>query len=399
MNNRKIKRLLSSILSILFVLVITNLAVTAEEEEAETEATAPYFYDALTDDEKAGFDTLKKAISETADIATLSVKLSKESAERVIALAQYYDPEIFHLNTVKAINEGERTLFHITYRMDADQLAAAWEKINTKTDEILSVVDAKESTYSKMKAIHDEIVSGCRYSDSHGERLSMYGALISGRANSFGYAKAFTFIAKKAGIESFVNIAYKDGKTYARSSVYYSERWYNIDCSKNDGLSRYKEHENYAYFLVPDSYFTGCTPYSTYFTSPLCTDGTRYFYRSAKLEAKDNPEARQIITDLMISASKQKMNTIYFSFADDASLDYFLRSAATTAYVTNTLNLAKSKLDHEIITDFADVSVNKTTRVVTMVFFYTDSTLSDYYTTTDAFSKEHLSFFNSYGLK
>jgi hypothetical protein len=378
------------------VLVITNITVTAEEE---TEQTAPYFYNALTEDEKAGYDTLKKTISETGDIATLSVKLSQESSDRVIALAQYYDPEIFHLSTVKAINEGERTLFHITYKMNADEYAAANEQIKTKVEEILAVANTKESTYSKMKAIHDEIVSGCRYSDSHGERLSMYGALISGRANSFGYAKAFTFIVKKAGIESFVNIAYKDGKTYARSTVYYSEKWYNIDCSKDDGLSRYKEHENYAYFLVPDSYFTGYTPYSTYFTSPLCTDGTRYFYRSAKLEAKDNPEARQIITDLMISASKQKMNTVYFTFADDRSLDYFLRSAATTAYITNTLNLAKKQLDHEIITDFADVSVNKTTRVVTMVFFYTDSTLADYYTSTDAFSEEQIAFFNSYGLK
>jgi hypothetical protein len=380
------------------MLVITNVNVTAEQE-SETESTAPYFYNALSDDEKAAYDLLKKTIMETAEAATLSVKLSQESSDRVIALAQYYDPEIFHLNSVKALTEGERTLFFITYKMDADEFAAANEQIKTKVDDILAVASSKESTYSKMKAIHDEIVSGCRYSDSHGERLSMYGALVSGRANSFGYAKAFTFIAKKAGIESFINISYKDGKTYARSAVYYSEKWYNIDCSKDDGLSRYKEHENYAYFLVPDSYFSGYSPYTTYFTSPLCTDGTRYFYRAAKLEAKDNPEARQIITDLMISASKQKMNTVYFTFADDASLDYFLRAAATTAYITNTLNLAKNKLDHEIITDFADVSVNKTTRVVTMVFFYTDSNLADYYTATDVFSEEQIAFFNSYGLK
>jgi hypothetical protein len=381
------------------MLVITNVNVTAEEEEETPTLTAPYFYDALTDDEKAAFDSLKSAIVTNADAATASVILTSESADRVIALAQYYDPEIFHVNTIKASSEGERTIFLITYRMDASDYAEAVEKLNSKINDILTVVETKESTYSKMKAIHDAIVSGCRYSDNHRERLSMYGALISGRANSFGYAKAFTFIAKKAGIESFVNIAYKDGKTYARSAVYYSEKWYNIDCSKDDGLSRYKEHENYAYFLVPDSYFSGYSPYSTYFTSPLCTDGTRYFYSAAKLDAKDNAEARQIIADLMVSAAEQKMNTIYFTFADDASLDYFLRTVATTAYIPNTLDIVAKHIDHEIITDFADISVNKTTRVVTMVFFYTDSKLTDYYTTTEAFSDEQIAFLNSYGLK
>jgi hypothetical protein len=395
MHKISLKRVVSFILSVLFVFVITTASAFADEETIYV----PYFYYTLTEDEQTAYVELKSAIMENIEIVNLPVKLEDASAQRVTALALYYDPETFNIGTIKASNEGTKTVILLTYKMDAEDFAKANEDIKAKVDEILAVALEKESTYSKMKSIHDGITAICRYTSNHKDRLSMYGALIVGRADSFGYAKAFTYIAEKAGITSFVNITSMGDKTYARSTVYYSERWYNIDCSKDDALTRYKENENYAYFLVPDSFFAGHKPYNTYFKSPACIDGTRYFYRAVNLDARTDSGARTIITDLIESAAEQKMNTIRLSFYDDAALESFIKTVTTTDFLPSVLTLASKNIEHKIITDFADVAVNKSTRVVTIVFFYPDSKLSDYYVSTLDFSEEQLAFFKSKGIK
>jgi hypothetical protein len=366
-----------------------------------SDTTIPYFYFNLSTEEQTAFDLLKSGIMQSSGVIALTSSLSDASLERVIALAQYYDPEIYNISEIKTAKDGDMSVFMVTYRIDGDDFKAKNKEIEQRTDDILSVVKTKESTYSKLKAIHDEIIMNCKFSNTHAERSSIYGALVAGRANSFGYAKAFCYIAGQAGIRNFVNIAVnaEDGKTYARSTVYYNSLWYNIDLSRNDAASRLVENENYAYFLVPDSYFTGFEPYSQYFTSPGCADGSRYYYSAAKLDAKTNLEARQLIADLIVEAASDNMNTIYFSFADEAALNAFIDTAAKGSYIPGTLDIVAKYLDREIITDFADISFNKTTRVVTIVFFYADSKLSDYYTTTSDFSEEQLAFFKSYGLE
>jgi hypothetical protein len=51
-----------------------------------------------------------------------------------------------------------------------------------------------------------------------------------------------------------------------------------------------------------------------------------------------------------------------------------------------------------IITDAADFTVNKKTRVVTIAIFYPETKLSDYYTDLSGFTPEQLEYYNDLGL-
>jgi hypothetical protein len=151
--------------------------------------------------------------------------------------------------------------------------------------------------------------------------------------------------------------------------------------------------------MVPDSVYSGSVPYSAYFVSPAAVAVNNYYYKALKLEAADDVSARELIIDLAVKNSKTKKSTIRFSFSDLAAFDNFKKTVTETSFLTDTLDIAAKSTSVPIITDAADISFNRKTRVVTIVVYYPDTLFYTYYTDASWFSEEQLLYLKSIGLR
>jgi hypothetical protein len=383
---------------LIFSVFGVNLSVTADFSSSEM----PYFYFKLSDDERIAYDAVRAAALDFKKSVDTTPALSDESMGRVAGLLLYYDADTYNVSRVDYDSNSKLSRFTLSYNCTE----AAFETMNAELGErvnaVVKSVSAQKSSYSKLVAIHDAIVKNCAITASadRKNKSNMYGALVEKRANSFGYAEAFTYIAGKCGITSFINISIPAGgkTTVAWNKVYIDGRWYNIDCAANDTPGRFRETPSYGLFMVPDAYLSEFTPYTKYFIAPVAETGGMYYYRATGQEAADNTAARKLIADAIVANNKTKRSTVSFTFADDAALEDFITTVSTTYYIVDTLDLVKKYVKNPIITDAADFTVNKKTRVVTIAIFYPETKLSDYYTDISGFTPEQLEYYKDLGL-
>jgi hypothetical protein len=397
---KQFKKILHIIIAALlaFTLIGVNMSVPTAAASVEM----PYFYFKLTDDERLAYDAVRAAALDFKKSVDTTPALSDESMGRVAGLLLYYDADTYNVSRVDYDSNSKISRFTISYNCTKTEFAAKNAELIERVNAIVKSVNAQKSEYSKLIAIHDAIVKNCTITSSseRENKGSMYGALIEKRANSFGYAEAFTYIAGKCGIMSLINISIPaSGKTtVAWNKVYTGGRWYNIDCAANDTPGRFRETPSYGLFMVPDLYLSEFTTYTKYFTAPEAVTGGMYYYRAVGKEAADNNAARKLIADAIVANNKTKQSTVSFTFADDAALESFINTVSTTYYIVDTLDLVKKYVKNPIITDAADFTVNKKTRVVTIAIFYPETMLSDYYTDLSGFTPEQLEYYSDLGL-
>ena len=75
---------------------------------------------------------------------------------------------------------------------------------------------------------------------------SAYTTLIHKKAVCDGYAKAFDFLCKKAGLESIYVTSWEPGRGHAWNMIHMEENWYHVDVTwmRSGGF--------YKYFMMSD---------------------------------------------------------------------------------------------------------------------------------------------------
>lgn len=129
------------------------------------------------------------------------------------------------------------------------------------------------SEYEKVKAIHDYLVVHVDYDYANLEAgtlpdtaFTVEGALLLHSAVCEGYARAFSYLCRQAGIEEQLVYGTADDGTgvesHAWNQVCVDGNWYNIDVTWDDPMMNGElvtDGSNiiYDYFLVPDLTFLG----------------------------------------------------------------------------------------------------------------------------------------------
>ena len=128
----------------------------------------------------------------------------------------------------------------------------AFDRLNTTASELLADVSDLQSDAEKCAFIAQYLVDHVTYfTDHYWEKkivgditvinsdapfITAYGALIEGQANCFGYARAFDYLAKRAGLTSLVVLAYNEDETvgHAWNMVMVDGTWYQLDATWMD---------------------------------------------------------------------------------------------------------------------------------------------------------------------
>lgn len=149
----------------------------------------------------------------------------------------------------------------LTFDFDGDATAikAAQQAVDAETAALLSGMTDSMSTYDKEKLIHDALVKTVSYDDSLKAEHDgdIYGALVKHVAVCEGYARAFQYLLKKAGIQSVVAIGQgtdENGSTasHAWNLVDLDGSYYAVDVTWDDPEIPDKDNDLvfYYYFNV-----------------------------------------------------------------------------------------------------------------------------------------------------
>lgn len=128
--------------------------------------------------------------------------------------------------------------------------------VQKKVDQILAnIITPSMTTFQKVKAVNDYIVSNAAYSENtKSSPHSAYALLMEGQAVCQGYALLTYKMLNQIGVEVQYVVGVVNGnEDHAWNLVKIDGKWYHLDTTWNDPLPNRVGTSSYDYFLVPDT--------------------------------------------------------------------------------------------------------------------------------------------------
>ncbi len=135
---------------------------------------------------------------------------------------------------------------------DREEARKMYKKVN---DFMILKIKASMSDYEKELAIHDFIVSNCKYSygsDDNENEYRAYGALVEGKAVCNGYAEAMALLLTCAGVENRYITGYAGDELHAWNLVKLEDNWYHVDATWDDPVIETGDALLHSYFNLSD---------------------------------------------------------------------------------------------------------------------------------------------------
>ena len=282
------------LLAMLLILSVQSLGAF-QKGLTQEEKSLRYPYQHLTSREQKLYAALCSGIAEQKDVIKLPGMYKEAEYKRVYLLVAEQEPQFFYLDTVFETGDlmSEAEMY---YRSDVADIEQMTTEMELEADRIIEDAAFAYDDISKLLAIHDAIAENCEYAE---DRFSSeaYGCLVRGKAKCEGYAKAFLYVARRAGLH-VMNVTGKDshGENHVWNIAEADGHYYQIDVTWDDD-QRYDGEVVHACFCLPDDAFSDHEPDLTAFTPPPCkADETSYDYyqmNDAYVErAEDLPEKK-----------------------------------------------------------------------------------------------------------
>jgi hypothetical protein len=328
------KKLLSLLFcAILAVIVFPAISYAAEE----TEYPLPYYATTnLNETELSEYKEIREAVITGKSSYTFSEAVrTQAAADKIIARAQiyiqlllYYDTYTFNLEdfeqeNIKVTNNGFKLKLNFEYYLTQKSFKTALSRLDAAWEKVSKQFDSETSELTKVKYINDYICTKADYDLDAKYNYMAYGALYTGKAKCDGYARAFQFLAEKAGLK--VVIALDDGTEedpgHAWNKIKVGKSWYNIDVTNNDNT-----HDTgyilYDYFMLADSEYTAADEWDDpYIKEVKATNTKNSYYEMYKLTADTAEDALSKMT--AISKTKTKEDTpFYMSYHITSNKEY-----------------------------------------------------------------------------
>lgn len=243
-----------------------------------------YIYNQLSDKEREYYDIIKDAAVNFKEIAVFPEAVDPEVLRKLYISVYFQEEELFWLSSMFYRPASASETLALSYRFTKDETDLLKQQVESKTAEILSSIEPDVSDYEKLRAFHDHLVLNCTFSMDTEYANTIYGALCDGYAQCEGYAFAFDYLCRQAGIDCFtVPGTNSEGASHAWNIVRLEDNWYNVDCTWDDPILSPVDTEfvRHYYFLAADSDISGVTHFTdnTYYTYPICSSTDNYYKR------------------------------------------------------------------------------------------------------------------------
>lgn len=279
-----------------------------------------YGHTALSAEEKKIYDSLVKAIGDEepsvpmeADGETYTKILNLIGIEQM-GFGNVSDRRVGEFNV-----ESQHFPVEFTYRFSCEEMSNMNRAAEAAANEIMLGVTDEMTTYDKLKYFHDYLITHCESDSEDAYANTIYGALVRGKALCEGYAKSFSYLCNKAGIENIIVTGETD-TAHMWNMVKIDGNWYHVDVTwdKPDGTiaEMYPDMVMYQYFLVTDSVIENNHTIWTITTPPPKAYGTKenYFVKEG-LYVENEQMTEQTIENALRKAIAEGKHTISIKFS------------------------------------------------------------------------------------
>ena len=269
--------LLAMIAALMFTLLFNMGWIRSRKGALPREdAKLRYPYSQLSATEKALYGALYRGVVAREDTISLPGTYDKNTYTRVYLLLAEQEPQFFYLDSVYETADLMDKA-NMRYKVPKDEIDMMRAAMNVRADAIISQIPSDADDIQKLLAIHDGIAAGCDYTDGDYQDEA-YGCLEAGEAKCEGYAKAFLFTARRAGL-NVMNVTGKDstGENHVWNIAEANGNYYQIDVTWDDD-AQYRGHYTHTCFAMTDDDFADHIADVRAYQPPACTDTENDYY-------------------------------------------------------------------------------------------------------------------------
>lgn len=301
---------------------------TSTADTSVSDLSRPYSYRFLDEKYKYIYDEIINAAENRGSTITFSDDKGVTSEDYCAVYQIIYDdePSMFFIDKKMqyAINSstGKIANSKMFYRYGNATIDKMQQEIDAEVDKIFASITSDMTEYDKVKLFHDVLASTVVYDENADNCRDIYGVFVDKKAICGGYSKAFSYLCSKAGIETVTVTGDADGTPHMWNKVKIDGKWYNIDITYAVSGSESEPYIRYDYFCVTDEMLTASrTVYDQNYKYPAAnSDECNYFVRN-NLVAESWAEARILLRDGLIEASKSKTSPVQVKCSDKTVYD------------------------------------------------------------------------------
>ncbi|MGE5455643.1 MAG: transglutaminase domain-containing protein [Ignavibacteriales bacterium] len=246
---------------VIFIVLNKDTTITPPPIVEYKKPTVPYGWEYLNDWQKKLYEVIEGGTLQVGDTYNLNGERKLEDAKLVVDL--YYQNNPVRDPRTYNVIENEKLVSHpndssLTYYVglgttnkinvsqwghsNFDEELRKISEIDKKTNEILSLIPNNSTDFEKIKIIYDYFITNIKYDyDSYyyleegtatndfTESSTAYGALINGKAICEGIARAFYYVANKAGI--YTLLVKSVSRNHAWNIVWLKGKYYRLDAT------------------------------------------------------------------------------------------------------------------------------------------------------------------------
>lgn len=290
----------------------------------------------LSSDEKKIYNSLVKAIGNEED--SVPMESDGETYTKILNLIGVEQMGFGNVSDRKvgAFDvDTQHFPVEFTYRFSCEEMSNMNRAAEAAANEIMSGVTDEMTTYDKLKYFHDYLITHCESDSEDVYANTIYGALVRGKALCEGYAKSFSYLCNKAGIENIIVTGETD-TAHMWNMVKIDGNWYHVDVTwdKPDGMiaEMYPDMVMYQYFLVTDSVIENNHTIWTIISPPPKAYGTteNYFIKEG-LYVESEEATEQTIDNALRKAISEGKHTASVKFSTNNMLLSTIRQMMDSA--------------------------------------------------------------------
>ncbi len=313
-----------------------------------------YFYDQLSDEEKAYWDALDAICKEylTTETDAVTTKsgayrmkaisgstLAKTQQKNVLLMFRYSNPQYYFLNatvyTISYSNDTISMVFGIypAFENGTDRMEET-EKVKEQVDAWQKQIDQCSTEDEKVQMIHDLIIRKVEYNydlvnnnfatENTEYSQSVYSVLCTNKTVCAGYAQAFEMMCNGAGVDTVAVTS----DNHEWNKIKLEDGWYNVDCTWDDGGS---DNVGYTYFLQSDEYYD---TYSSW--SKTCHTEEKYWEKYLPVTEKNSV----IVPRISVIENKGEIEVTIYCSNQEAEIFYTIDESNPA--ISDTKQLYKS---------------------------------------------------------
>lgn len=205
-----------------------------------------------------------------------------------------------------------------TYRFTPEEMSNMNRFSEAAANRIMEGVTEDMSEYDILKYFHDYLIKNCVSDEEDIYANTIYGALVNGKALCEGYAKAFSYLCNKAGIENTI-VTGMTNVPHMWNAVKLDGNWYHIDVTWDKPGGQFGEAfpdmVMYQYFLVTDSVIENDHEIWTVGTAPpQCLSEKENYFIKENLYVDSEEDMGKVIEAALSKAISEKASSVSVKF-------------------------------------------------------------------------------------